>query len=92
MLDIAGSVIDQAQTGVGRWRRRPGLVAFNPSSYDRTEVADLPDGTLALVSAPACGWSVFLPDRLSLARRRWRSATAGWTTGSLGWDWTVTAC
>jgi len=33
------------------------LVAFNPASSDRTEVTELPDGSLALVSAPACGWS-----------------------------------
>src|SRR5439155_5467358 len=34
-----------------------GLVAFNASSWDRVEVAELPDGRLAVVAAPGCGWA-----------------------------------
>ena len=42
----------------------PALVAFNASSSDRDEVAQLPDGSLARVAVPACGWSPVrsLPD------------------------------
>ena len=73
VLAVAGSIITEAQAvlaggngagadgaggnGVG------GLVAFNPSSTARTEVVDLPDGTLARVSAPACGWATVPSDR-----------------------------
>jgi alpha-mannosidase len=34
-----------------------GLVAFNASSWDRAEVAELPGGRLAVVAAPGCGWA-----------------------------------
>jgi alpha-mannosidase len=34
-----------------------GLVAFNPSSWDRHEVAEFPDGRLGIVRVPACGWA-----------------------------------
>jgi alpha-mannosidase len=34
-----------------------GLVVFNPSSYNRSEVAELPDGSLTPVSVPGCGWA-----------------------------------
>ncbi|HXN59566.1 MAG TPA: glycoside hydrolase family 38 C-terminal domain-containing protein [Acidimicrobiales bacterium] len=63
VLAIAGSVSTEAQTVVAGGDEALGVVAFNASSTDRTEVAALPDGSLALVSAPACGWSTVLPDR-----------------------------
>jgi len=34
-----------------------GSTVFNPAGHDRTEVVELPDGTLGAVSAPACGWA-----------------------------------
>ena len=33
------------------------VVAFNSTSHDRAEVTELPDGSLAVVSIRACGWS-----------------------------------
>ena len=61
VLAIAGSVVTAAQTLVAGGDEAEGMVAFNPSSTDRTEVVELPDGSLALVSAPACGWSSVSP-------------------------------
>ncbi len=66
VFDITSSVIAEAHGVLARGDGTGGddrLVAFNPSSYDRTEVTDLPDGTLAVVSAPACGWSIVGQDR-----------------------------
>ena len=63
VLAIAASVIVEAQTVVAGGDGAGGMVAFNPSSTDRTEVVEMPDGSLALVSAPACGWSMVPPDR-----------------------------
>ena len=63
VLAIAGSVISEAQAVVCGGDGAGNVVAFNPSSTDRTEVVELPDRSLALVSAPACGWSTVLPDR-----------------------------
>ncbi len=57
VIDTADSVIAEAQSLLAGDRPADGLVAFNPSSYERTEVTDLPDGTLGVVAAPACGWS-----------------------------------
>ena len=62
MLAIAGSVISEAQAAVAGGDGPGDVVAFNSSSTDRSEVVELPDGSLALVSAPACGWSTVLPD------------------------------
>ena len=86
VLAIAGSVITEAQTVVAGGDEALGVVAFNPSSTDRTEVVELPDGSLALVSAPACGWSTLVPDR-SLGRQRaggHRRGLAGQRTASGG--------
>ena len=63
VLAIAGTVITEAQTVVGEGDGSGGVVAFNPSSTDRTEVVELPDGSLVLVSVPACGWSTVLLDQ-----------------------------
>ena len=63
VLAIAGSVVTEAQTVLAGPDGAAGLVVFNPSSTDRREVVDLPDGSLAVVSAPACGWSTVSPDR-----------------------------
>jgi alpha-mannosidase len=76
MSEIAGSVMAEALEGLARGEsdgtggdedggggeRGVGLVAFNPSSYDRAEVTELPDGGLAVVSAPGCGWAAVRSD------------------------------
>ena len=62
VLAIAGSVASEAQAVLAGGDGAGGLVAFNSSSTDRTEVVELPDGSLALVSAPACGWSTVPPE------------------------------
>ena len=79
VLAIAGSVIAEAQTVVAGGDGAVGLVAFNPSSTDRTEVVELPDGSLALVSAPACGWSTVSAGgrRRGLAGQRTASGGVG---------------
>jgi alpha-mannosidase len=69
VLDTATTVIDEALDGLADGESgsgtggSTGLVAFNPSSSDRTEVTGLPDGSVALVSAPACGWVDVRPGR-----------------------------
>ena len=88
VLAIAGSVITEAQTVVAGGDGAGGVVAFNPSSTDRTEVVELPDGSLALVSAPACGWSTVSPDR-SLGGREQVTIGEGWLDNGLlrvEWD------
>ncbi len=67
-IEEARSVITEAQSMLARRDRVEGddvLVAFNPSSYDRTEVTDLPDGSLGVVTVPGCGWSMVGTDRSS---------------------------
>jgi alpha-mannosidase len=88
VLAIAGSVMTEAQTVVAGGDGAVGLVAFNPSSTDRTEVVELADGSLALVSAPACGWSTVSPDR-SLGGREQVAIGEGWLDNGLlrvEWD------
>jgi alpha-mannosidase len=88
VLAIAGSVIAEAQTVVAGGEGAVGLVAFNPSSTDRTEVLELPDGSLSLVSAPACGWSTVSSDR-SLGGREQVAIGEGWLDNGLlrvEWD------
>jgi alpha-mannosidase len=51
-LAVVAGANDAAGDGAG------GVVAFNSSSSDRTEVIELPDGALAMVSAPSCGWAM----------------------------------
>ena len=88
VLAIAGSVITEAQTVVAGGDGAGGVVAFNSSSTDRTEVVELPDGSLALVSAPACGWSMVSPDR-SLGGREQVTIGEGWLDNGLlrvEWD------
>ena len=88
VLAIAGSVIAEAQTVVAGGDGAGGVVAFNPSSTDRTEVVELPDGSLALVSAPACGWSMVPPDR-SLGDTEPVTIGEGWLDNGLlrvEWD------
>ncbi len=53
-LDTAGRVVAEAQATLAPAEGE--LVAFNASTYDRTEVVELPDGGLAVVSVPGCGW------------------------------------
>ncbi len=74
VLAVAGDVVAESQRALvaapavrGGGRDTPvrgvgGLVAFNPSSTARTEVVDLPDGSLVVVDAPACGWSTVRAD------------------------------
>ncbi len=88
VLALAASVIDQAQTVVAGGEVAEGLVAFNPSSTDRTEVVELPDGSLSLVSVPACGWSALVPDQ-SLGGTAQVTAGEGWLDNGLlrvEWD------
>ena len=35
----------------------PALTVFNPSTYDRDEVVELPGGERSAVSVPGCGWA-----------------------------------
>ncbi len=91
VLAIAGSVVAEAQTALARGDGGAGgVVAFNPSSTGRTEVIELPDGSLALVSAPACGWSTVPtdPDK-SLGDRGEVTIGEGWLDNRLlrvEWD------
>ncbi len=58
VLEIAGRVVVESQAAlVGRIQAGPRSVAFNPASTDRREVVELPDGRLAMVAAPGCGWA-----------------------------------
>jgi alpha-mannosidase len=70
VLDKTGRIIAEAQAALAAGGAGPagaagpaGLVAFNAASHDRTEVAELPGGHLAVVSAPACGWAAISVDR-----------------------------
>jgi alpha-mannosidase len=86
-LAIAGAVAAEAQ---GRLAPHDGdgLVAFNPASSDRTEVTELPDGSLAAVSAPACGWSEVRADRAAIGPASVEIGD-GWLENGLlrvGWD------
>jgi alpha-mannosidase len=58
VLDTAERVKDEARRRLAGPAEDPagGLIAFNPSSYDRTEVVELPDGSLTTVSVPGCSW------------------------------------
>ena len=88
MLAIAEAVVTEAQAAVAGGKGTAGVVAFNPSSTDRTEVVELPDGSLGVVSAPACGWSTVSPDP-SPGRRHQVSIGDGWLDNGLlrvEWD------
>ena len=37
------------------------LTAFNSSTYDRTEVVEIPDGGLITMAVPGCGWAPVRP-------------------------------
>ncbi|HET9076642.1 MAG TPA: glycoside hydrolase family 38 C-terminal domain-containing protein [Acidimicrobiales bacterium] len=54
---VAGEARDRIVGGSG-----PELVAFNPSSYDRCELVELPDGRLEPVTVPGCGWAPVRPE------------------------------
>ena len=82
VLAIAGSVVSEAQAAVAGGDGPENVVAFNSSSTDRSEVVELPDGSLALVSAPACSWSTVLPDR-SPAGREQVTIGEGWLDNGL---------
>ena len=62
VLAVASSIIAEsldavAHTGAALATAGDAVVAFNAASSDRSEVAELPDGSLAFVTVPACGWS-----------------------------------
>ena len=64
VLDGAGRVVEEAERRIAG--SGSGLMAFNPGSYDRNEVVELPDGRLELLSVPGCGWApVGAPGRSS---------------------------
>ncbi len=107
VLAVAGSVIAEAQRvlagrgsggggdgggGGDDGGGGGGLVAFNPSSYDRTEVVDLPDGSLAVVSAPACGWAPVRTGGRIVDIAPVQVGTTGWRTACCGSTGTTTAC
>ena len=56
ILDGCDELIEEAQTHIAP-EHGPALVVFNPSTYDREEVAELPSGELAMVAVPGCGWA-----------------------------------
>jgi alpha-mannosidase len=70
ILDATAALIEEAE---GALIADPqGCTAFNPGSYPRAGVAELPDGHLAYVEVPACGWAPLpgpAPD--------WPAVTAG---------------
>jgi alpha-mannosidase len=55
VIDVASRVIAEAHTTIAAGAG--GLVAFNASTYDRSEVVALPGGPLSVVSVPGCGWA-----------------------------------
>ncbi len=57
----AAGVSGRAQDRIAGTGRSGGMVAFNPSSYDRTELVELPDGRLEFLSVPGCGWAPTVP-------------------------------
>jgi alpha-mannosidase len=66
VLEIAGQVAAEARLILaGAGDGGSGWVAFNPASYARREVCELPDGHLAVVAAPACGWAAVTLDDMS---------------------------
>jgi alpha-mannosidase len=88
VLAIAISVISEAQAVLAGASGSAGLVAFNSSSTDRTEVVERSDGVLTLVSVPACGWSTVSPDR-SIGGREAVTVGEGWMDNGLlrvEWD------
>lgn len=62
ILAGATAVIDRAQEAIAPGHE--GCTAFNPSSYGRREVAELPDGRLVEVSVPGCGWAPVDPESI----------------------------
>ncbi|HEY3811249.1 MAG TPA: glycoside hydrolase family 38 C-terminal domain-containing protein [Acidimicrobiales bacterium] len=57
VLQVASSVVAEAQTALAGKEGGDGSVVFNAAAHDRREVVELPDQQLALVAAPACGWA-----------------------------------
>jgi alpha-mannosidase len=66
VLDAAGRVVAEAQAALVADGN--GLVVFNAASHERTEVTELPDGRLAVVSAPACGWQAVSSDEPGIGK------------------------
>jgi alpha-mannosidase len=88
VLALAESVVTEAQSLLAGAGEAVGLVVFNPSSTDRNELVELPDGSLGFVSAPACGWSTVSPDR-SLGVREQVTVGETWLDNGLlrvEWD------
>ena len=88
VLALAGSVVTEAQTLLAGGDGAVGLVVFNPSSTDRNEVVELPDGSLAFVPAPACGWCTVSPET-SLGVRDQVTVGVNWMDNGLlrvEWD------
>jgi len=87
VLALAGSIITEAQTLLAREDGAVSLVVFNPSSTDRNEVVELPDGSLASVSAPACGWSTASPDQPTGVREQVTVGESWLDNGLLRVEW-----
>ncbi|HWE54044.1 MAG TPA: glycoside hydrolase family 38 C-terminal domain-containing protein [Acidimicrobiales bacterium] len=56
VLDGAGRVIAAAQDAIAP-SDPSDLVAFNPSSYERDELIELPGGEQCRIRVPGCGWA-----------------------------------
>ena len=89
---IAGRVIGESRRPWPAHGRTFGWRSTPPST-DRTEVVELPDGQLAVVAAPACGWATVAPGR----RPGWDAAGRGrrrvdGPTGTSGFAGTATGC
>ncbi|MBV9660729.1 MAG: alpha-mannosidase [Acidimicrobiales bacterium] len=55
ILAAAGALIDRSHRTL--LDSGPGHTVFNPSSFERHEVVELPNGGLSHVQVPACGWA-----------------------------------
>jgi alpha-mannosidase len=56
VLDGGRAIADRAFRHIAP-EAGPDLVGFNPSTYDREEVVELPDGGIAVAAVPGCGWA-----------------------------------
>jgi alpha-mannosidase len=86
-LATAQAVIAASQTSLAG--DGDGWVAFNAGSCDRREVAELPGGRLALVTAPACGWGPVAVSREDHDQERPVEIGDGWLANDIlriEWD------
>ncbi|HET6965530.1 MAG TPA: glycoside hydrolase family 38 C-terminal domain-containing protein [Acidimicrobiales bacterium] len=79
VLAGARQVTEEAQRRIAV-EEGPHLTAFNPSTHDRDEVVELPDGSLTRLAVPGCGWAPVprSDPRSDGARARPRPVEAGY--------------